>query len=59
MHKEKKKYTAEAMEKAKRMVWQGTSVYQTSKLMGISKGTLKRHLEAQAPIVTRPFYSFV
>ena len=27
MGKEKKKYTAEAMEKAKRMVWLGTSVY--------------------------------
>ena len=41
MGKEKKKHTAEAMEKAKRMVWQGTSVYPAAKLMGISKDSLK------------------
>ena len=41
MGKEKKKYTAEAMEKAKTMVWQGTSVYGAAKVMGISKDTLK------------------
>ena len=35
------------MEKAKRIVWQGTSVYRAAKSMGISKDTL--HLEAQAP----------
>ena len=49
MGKDKEKYTAEATEKAKRMVWQETSVYQAAKVMGISKDTLKRHLEAQAP----------
>ena len=49
MGNERKKYTAEAMEKAKRMVWQGTSVYQAAKVMGISKDTLKRYLGAQAP----------
>ena len=47
MGKEKKKYTA--MEKAKRMVWQGTSVYRAAEVIGISKDTLKQHLEAQAP----------
>ena len=49
MGKEKKKYTAEAMKKVKRMVWQGTSVYRAAKVLGISKDTLKRHLDGQAP----------
>ena len=49
MGKEKKKYTAKAMEKAQRMLWQGASVYRAAKVMGISKDTLKQHLEAQAP----------
>ena len=37
------------MKKAKRMVWQGTSVYRAGKVLGISKDTLKQHLEGQAP----------
>ena len=31
------------------MVWQGTSVYRAAKVIGISKATLKRHLQPQAP----------
>ena len=37
------------MKKAKRMVWQGTSVYRAAKVLGITKNTLKQHLEGQAP----------
>ena len=47
--KEKKKYTAEAMENANRIVWQGAAVYRVAKVIGISKDTLKQHLEAQGP----------
>ena len=37
------------MKKAKRMVWQGISVYRAAKVLGMSKDTLKQHLECQAP----------
>ena len=41
MGKEKKKYTAGTMEKGKRVIWQGTSVYQAANVKEISKDTLK------------------
>ena len=60
MGKEKKKYTAEAMEKAKRMVGQGISVYKAGPIFtkGLSKG-LGLRLRLLSRVSTQKMLTFV